>query len=120
MKPVEYEILDKWYNWMTTEHDCNLDLIFYLRTKPETCYNRLSKRGRPEETNSITMDYLQKLHDLHESWLLNEDQHPTSFLIEKASIYRPANVIVIDADKDLDAVCKNIEMETRQHATVAF
>lgn len=119
MKAVEYEILDKWYNWMTQEHDCNLDLIFYLRTKPETCYNRLTKRGRPEETSSITMDYLQKLHDLHETWLLNADEHPTSFLIDKGNIYRP-NVIVIDADKDLDAVCKNIEMETRQHATIAL
>ncbi len=120
MQPVEYEILDKWYNWMTKQNDCNLDIIFYLRTKPETCYNRLNKRGRPEETSSITMDYLQKLHDLHESWLLEEGEHPSSFLVDNSKIYRPANIIVIDADQDLNEVCKNIEMETKQHATVAL
>lgn len=117
MQAVEYEILDKWFNWMTKEHDCNLDLIFYLRTSPETCYNRLNERGRPEETSSISMNYLQNLHDLHESWLLAPNDHPTSFLINNSNIYRPSNIIVIDADKPLDDVCRNIEIETREHAT---
>lgn len=117
MLPVEYEILDKWYTWMTKEHDCNLDLIFYLRTTPEICQHRLNLRGRPEETSSITLDYLQSLHDLHESWLLKPSDYPTSFLVNKSNIYRPANVIVIDASQSLDTVCRNIEMETKQHAT---
>lgn len=117
MQAVEYEILDKWFNWMIKEHDCNLDLIFYLRTSPETCYNRLNMRGRPEETTSIKLDYLQNLHDLHESWLINPTDHPSSFLINSANIYRPSNIIVIDADQSLENVCRNIEIETRQHAT---
>lgn len=119
MLPVEYEILDKWYNWMTKEHDCNLDLIFYLRTTPEICHHRLNLRGRPEETSSITLDYLQSLHDLHESWLLNPVDYPSSFLINKSNIYRPANIIVIDADQSLENVCRNIEVETKQHAASA-
>lgn len=117
MQSVEYEILDKWFNWMTKDHDCNLDLIFYLRTKPKTCFDRLNIRGRPEETSSITLDYLEALHDLHESWLINHHDHPSSFLINKSNIYRPANIIVIDADQSLDNVCQNIEMETKLHAT---
>lgn len=117
MQAVEYEILDKWFNWMIKEHDCNLDLIFYLRTSPETCYNRLNTRGRPEETTSIKLDYLQNLHNLHESWLINPNDHPSSFLINTADVYRPSNIIVIDADQSLENVCRNIEIETRQHAT---
>ncbi len=121
MQSVEYEILDKWFNWMTTEHDCNLELIFYLRTSPETCFKRLNERGRPEETNSISMEYLQNLHDLHESWLLAPNKHPSSFLINNSTIYRPPNIIVIDADKPLNDVCRSIEIETREHAmSVAF
>lgn len=114
---VEYEILDKWFTWMTAEHDCSLDLIFYLRTSPQTCHDRLNIRGRPEETSTITLDYLQSLHDLHESWLINPAHHPQSFLKNQSSIYRPQNIIVIDADQSLDDVCRTIEYETRQHAT---
>ncbi len=102
---------------MTKEHDCELDIIFYLRTSPQTCYNRLNVRGRPEETSSITLDYLQSLHDLHESWLIRPSDHPTSFLVSQANIYRPQNIIVIDADQSLDNVFRNIETETRLHAT---
>ncbi len=117
IEPVEYEILDKWYSWMTQEHDCGLDLVFYLRTTPQTCYDRLNVRGRPEETSSVTLDYLQSLHDLHESWLIRPADHPASFLVNRANIYRPQSIIVIDADQSLDTVCRNIEAETRLHAT---
>lgn len=34
------------------------DGFIYLRANPDTCFNRLKKRGRSEET-SVDMDYLQ-------------------------------------------------------------
>ncbi len=37
----------------------------YLRSDPEKCHERISKRGRPSE-DAISMDYLKKLHDYHE------------------------------------------------------
>ena len=99
IKPVEYEILDRWFNWMVGSHDCALDLVFYLRTKPETCLKRLHSRGRHEEIDRITLDYLRSLHDLHEHWLNDQaaaSSSSSSSLLKQ--YYKPANVIIIDAD----------------------
>ena len=49
---------------------------------------RINIRARSEE-NQIPLEYLKQLHDLHESWLVDE-KYPL-----------PAPVLVIDADKDL-------------------
>ncbi len=104
---------------MTSMHDCNLDLIFYLRTKPETCYERLNYRGRPEEVSTVSLEYLQNLHELHESWLLNQnDKNLGKANYLKSQIYRPANIIVIDADQSFDDVCRRIEYETKQALSV--
>jgi len=108
IKAVEYEILDKWYTWMLSSHDCSLDMIFYLRTKPETCYDRLYTRGRPEEVSTVSLDYLQSLHDLHENWLIKINHQ----------MYKPVNVIVIDADQSFEDVCRRIETETKQAVAV--
>ncbi|CAF0761264.1 unnamed protein product [Adineta steineri] len=65
---VEYEILKDWFNMLTSNDSCHLDLIIYLRTQPETCLERIKTRNRPEE-QSITLDYLNQLHERHEEWL---------------------------------------------------
>lgn len=111
MKPVEYEILSKWFHWMIENNDCQLDLIFYLRTSPETCLERLNQRGRSEEVSSISLAYLSKLHDLHESWLCYDSDK---------MIYKPKNIIIIDADQSLDDVCKRVEYETKYAASLAL
>ena len=49
---------------------------------------RINIRARSEE-NQIPLEYLKQLHDLHESWLVDQ-KYPL-----------PAPVLVIDADKDL-------------------
>ncbi len=126
MKPVEYEILDKWFNFMIENHDCALDVIFYLRTQPETCMKRLNQRGRPEETSTITIDYLQSLHDFHERWLIKGAKEETaastcesSHLLKTQEYYRPPLVIVIDGNQSIDEVYKTIETETRNALSVA-
>lgn len=112
IQKAQYEILDKWFNWMTDSHDCNLDIIFYLRTNPEVCLNRLYKRGRPEETQSVSLEYLQKIHDLHETWLSSSINNAQS------KYYRPPSIIVIDGDQSIDDVYKIIETETRNAVTM--
>lgn len=44
------------------------DLIIYLRATPEVLFDRIRTRGRIEEQN-ITIDHLQRLNELHESFL---------------------------------------------------
>lgn len=55
----------------------------YLRTTPETVYERMKVRGRSEET-SVSLDYLKQLHNLHEDWLIHGRKYrpaPVSLLI---------------------------------------
>ena len=42
-----------------------------MQVIPEECFNRLSKRGRSEES-TVSLEYLTQIHNLHEKWLLNE------------------------------------------------
>ncbi|CAF0776453.1 unnamed protein product [Rotaria sordida] len=51
---------------------CHLDLIIYLRATPETCLQRIQARHRSEE-ESISLDYLQTLHERHEEWLIHRN-----------------------------------------------
>ncbi|CAF1050098.1 unnamed protein product [Brachionus calyciflorus] len=109
LKPVEYEILDKWFNWMKENHDCELDLIFYLRTDPETCFNRVLKRNRSEEVERISLSYLKNLHDLHEKWLVKSSDE-----LDSVKYYKPKKIIVINANQHADEVYKCVENEARK------
>lgn len=109
LKPVEYEILDKWYNWMIENNDCKLDIVFYLRTDPETCLKRLRERNRTEEIDRISLGYLKNLHDLHEKWLFEQKSEPFNY-------YKPKTIIVINANQPADEVYKSVENETRNAA----
>lgn len=86
----EFEVLDEWFKFATENSDLNInvDLIIYLRTTPEKALERVNIRNRSEE-NSIPLEYLKDLHDLHEDWLMKK-KYPLC-----------APVVVIDADQDM-------------------
>lgn len=73
MQYVEYSVIDAWYNFLNnnelTGFNLDADIIFYLQTDPSIAYQRVKSRGRSEE-NSISMEFLQGLHRLHEDWLI--------------------------------------------------
>lgn len=97
LSDVDYAMLNEWYGWIFQNADTSLDLIVYLRARPETCYERIKIRNRSEES-SVSVDYLKDLHTLHEDWLY----HRTSGQL-------PCPVLVIDADQSLDIVIKTVE-----------
>lgn len=45
----------------------------YLRASPEVVYERMKKRGRPEE-NTVPFEYLEQLHTSHEQWLMSNNE----------------------------------------------
>ncbi|XP_067905170.1 thymidine kinase 2, mitochondrial isoform X2 [Heterodontus francisci] len=49
MPAVDYAVLSEWFNWIVTNTNIPIDLIVYLQTAPETCYQRLKTRCRNEE-----------------------------------------------------------------------
>ena len=87
MAESEYQVLSSWFDHLVNcpELDLGVDLIVYLRTNPEIARERLLGRGisselfphfnwvfspgRGEE-HLISLEYIQRLHDLHEEWLV--------------------------------------------------
>ncbi len=49
----------------------DLDLIVYLRTRPEVSYGRMRARDRKEESGA-PLSYLRHLHEAYEEWLIRQ------------------------------------------------
>ncbi|KOC63317.1 Deoxynucleoside kinase [Habropoda laboriosa] len=98
---VEIMVLNDWYEWCTQNTNLEIDLIVYLRTSPTVVYQRMKERARKEE-NSVSLEYLKQIHDIHDEWLY----HQTLFTV-------PAPVLVLDGNKNLKDMiiefenCKN-------------
>ncbi len=92
MNSLEYKIYNYWnefyYKYVRKQY---LQRTIYLRATPQTCFERIAKRGRESE-KLISIDYLEKLHKYHDDWLLKAD-----------------NVLIIDYDDDNDH--QNIELD---------
>ena len=87
----EEAVLNKWFEFITTNELFKVDYIVYLQTTPEVSYERLQKRNRSEEKN-IKLEQIKELHKLHEEWLV-EGKSPI-----------PAPVLILNADKNIDEV----------------
>ena len=73
MTDIEYKILDDTFLFLIKKQNIKLDLIIYLRSEPEECYNRMLKRSRPEETQTLQLEHFKKFHKLHEDFLIGEN-----------------------------------------------
>ena len=92
LSDIEFSVLSQWSKYLLSSPHLNMtaDLIVYLRTSPKTCLERIKKRQRNEE-ESITLDYLTRLHEIHEEFIMN-----------KFKSNHPHQLLVIDANPDLD------------------
>jgi deoxyadenosine/deoxycytidine kinase len=114
MPDVEYTVLTEWFDWIIENQSCDVDLIVYLRTKPEVVQERIRKRCRNEE-KAIPLSYLKSLHDLHESWLIQDSSLSSldSVLIrnpeDRKSFSLPAPVLVLDANYSTDVMIEIFE-----------
>eukprot|EP00094_Tigriopus_californicus_P005319 TCALIF_05128-PA protein Name:"Similar to dnk Deoxynucleoside kinase (Drosophila melanogaster)" AED:0.11 eAED:0.11 QI:0/0.16/0.28/0.71/0.83/0.71/7/1278/362 len=70
LEDCEYAVLSEWFNYLLTCPSMNfkIDLIIYLRTRPDVAFQRIKDRDRSEECR-IPFQYIQDLHDLHEDCL---------------------------------------------------
>jgi len=66
---ISYKIYEKMYSEAIKE--VSLSGVIYLDIPPETCAERIVKRARDGEEN-ITLDYLQRCHRYHSTWLNTE------------------------------------------------
>lgn len=63
-----------------------------MRSSPETVYERVKARQRPEE-EGLSLEYLKGLHESHERWLMTDDTR-----------FNTIPVLVLNADKTLDEI----------------
>ena len=67
------------------EHGTSRQTV-YLRVSPETCMTRVEKRGRESETSGgLSMDYLQRLHELHEETYAVDGSFPADLILDAES-----------------------------------
>ncbi|XP_035137458.2 thymidine kinase 2, mitochondrial isoform X1 [Callithrix jacchus] len=105
MPEVDYIVLSEWFDWILRNMDVSVDLIVYLRTNPETCYQRLKRRCREEE-KVIPLEYLEAIHHLHEEWLIKDSLFPVA-----------APVLVIEADHNMEKMLELFEQNRDQILT---
>lgn len=86
MNLIEWQVYEGWYKWLADAFDILPDVMIYLRCSPETSYERVRKRNRPEEA-SITLEYLQSLHQYHEELLIGNPR---------------LNVKIVDVNEDFE------------------
>lgn len=68
---IEWNDYNNWFHLLVEELDLEPDYYIYLRTDPHVCMERIKHRGREGE-ETIDLEYLKKLHDAHELWLMGK------------------------------------------------
>ena len=79
----EYKVINELYN--KTDNIWKSNNYIYLRSAPNNCLERIKKRGRDNEINSITIDYLTDIHLLHEETY-------------NKALEKKYNILIIDVD----------------------
>ena len=91
----ESQILD--YLHKKTDYLWNTNIYIYLHSNPNSCLNRITKRNRISE-DKIKIDYLEKIHNLHELHINNmivkyNNQHIYVINVENKTIQMIANEV---------------------------
>ena len=103
---LEFKILEDYYNLTRVMTDFKYETIIYLKTDPETSFQRLKVRSRKEE-GTVPLIYLQELHTIHEEWI-NSDQ------------LKLFNIITVDGNLDLERLKGEVlpELKSRISALI--
>ena len=70
MNDSEWHLYQELWNFLAKNYCEKPDKIIYLRTPAELCLERIKMRGRSEE-QKMPLDYLKRLEDLHDEWLMD-------------------------------------------------
>ncbi|OGB83053.1 hypothetical protein A3F66_04800 [candidate division TM6 bacterium RIFCSPHIGHO2_12_FULL_32_22] len=107
MSELEWELYKEWFSWLVDNYTVKPTGFIYLQTDPEICLNRLKIRQRQEES-PVGLEYLKRLHDKHESWLVNK--------IGISDYLTKVPVLVLDCNKDFES---DIDEQFKHIKTIA-
>jgi deoxyadenosine/deoxycytidine kinase len=68
---IEWQSYNYWFNNFASEY--GVDRIIYVRVEPEISFERTKKRNRNGE-ETIPLEYLEKCHRYHETWINGVDK----------------------------------------------
>ena len=72
LTPLEWYIFRRFFNYAQERYTIRPRACIYLRTTPDTCYLRIKKRSRCEES-SAQLDFFVDEYNYHEKWLIEKD-----------------------------------------------
>src|SRR3990167_307727 len=90
---LEWKMLCAWFDFLVPGKCRPPRGFIYLRVTPEVAFQRIIKRSRLAEV-TISLDYLKKLHVLHDDFLLNKND-----ILEEL---KPVPVLVLDCNGDFE------------------
>lgn len=93
MTSLEWKLYQEWFAWLVENYTTKPAGFIYMRTDPQVCYQRMCKRSRTEES-AVPLDYLQKLHDKHEQWLIHKQ--------DVAPYIRDIPVLILECNTDFE------------------
>lgn len=94
LNKLEWDIYNKWVNFVLRERCFPPQGFIYLRANPEVCFERIKKRNREAE-KEIQFEYIQQVHNWHEKFLLEKDG-----IFEEL---KKVPVLVIDANEEFES-----------------
>ena len=91
MEDVCYQIYLNWFDTFSQEFPVHK--VVYVKTSPEICHGRISKRAREGE-DCIPLEYLQSCDKYHEDMLDNNQSQQEKLILDgNLDIYENANQI---------------------------
>jgi deoxyadenosine/deoxycytidine kinase len=78
MNDSEWQVYQQLWDFLALNYCETPSKIIYLRTPAEECLERIKKRGRQEE-QEMSLDYLKRLEQLHDEWLMD---HPQAIVLD--------------------------------------
>ena len=91
MNDIEWNDYTEWFDFVVEHIGFKPKGFIYLRTGPEKSHERIIRRDRSGESN-ITLEYLMRLHQRHDKWLVNE-----------------SNVLVLDVTEEFESNPEHLE-----------
>ncbi len=108
ISPLEWNVYLEWFNFLVTGHCKQPRGFVYLQTDPVRAYERIKKRNRDAE-KSISLEYIQQIHNCHES-----------FLVEKKDILaelQDVPVLILDCNDEFETTPEQFKKHAKAVAS---
>lgn len=95
LNSYEFHVYNTWYVFLTSILP-DITGYIYLQVNPGVCIQRIINRNRSGES-LIDVNYIQSLHERHESWLMQSTDTPVCLIDGNGSIPSPEQVSIFIA-----------------------